>query len=273
MNRLILILVVLSGCELTQHVPYDTSNATARLPVVLVSLPSELNPELNRKHMHERVLQAVTDHPDVRLVAFGEASLGWYWKSFDGTYQRTIAEPLDGTTVTLMKHLAVEHHLFIAFGFAELDGEKLFDSAVVIDDRGEVIAHRRKSNFVPMDEWSGFTRGDQTMTVTTLDGIKTVLLICNDYNDATYQAAVKADPEIKVVLLPQASAGLLPDTVRTHSYAYEGAWLLAPQRLGTEQNERYHGSWALDPNGFMVDDTETSGTDVYVVVATDAVLQ
>lgn len=261
--------LTLLACGGVDHQPYDTRRATKQLPVVLVSQTSDLSPELNRRRMEEHIVEAMAEHPDVRVIAFGEASLGWYFKSLDPTYQRTVAEALDGTTVTLMRRLARERHVVIAFGFAERAEDKIFDAAVIIDDQGEVIAHRRKSNFVPMDESSGFTRGEKVMTTATIDGIKFAFLICNDFNEAAYQAQFKADPEIKVVLLPQASAGLTSATVRNAPYPFEGAWLLAPQRVGKENDERYHGSWLLDPNGYIVAAAEGAEGSLYALVAVE----
>ncbi len=266
---MIFVVVLLAGCGEVEHLPWDTSAATRRLPVVLMSQPADLSPEINRARMHDGIVAAMAEHPDVRLIAFGEASLGWYFKSFDPTYQRTVAEALDGSTVTLMRRLALTHHTAIAFGFAEFADGKLFDAAVIIDAQGEIIAHRRKSNFVPMDESSGFTRGDKTFTTAFIDGIKVAFLICNDFNDVDYQAQFKADPELQVVVLPQASAGLKPEVTNHSPYPFEGAWLLAPQRLGKENGDTYFGSWILDPNGYRVAETHGVEGALYQVLAID----
>lgn len=262
--------VSLLGCGGVEPPPFDASTTADQLPVVLVSLAPDLNPEVNRGRMRERVASVMAAHPETRLITFGETSFGWYFKAGDTTYQRTVAEPLDGTSVTMMRALAKQHHVYLAFGFAELADTKLFDAAVLIDDAGEVIAHHRKSFFVPMDEWSGFTRGEKVLTTARIDGVKVALLICADFNEPSYQAQVKADPEIEVVLLPQASAGLLPSVVRTSPFPYAGAWLLAPQRLGLEGGDRYHGSWIIDPNGHMVAEANGVDEDVTFVLGVNA---
>jgi predicted amidohydrolase len=267
----LLSLLVLAGCGGVEHTPWDTSNATKQLPVVLVSMATDLSPEVNRSHLQQRVEGAVAEHPDVRLIVFGETSLGWYFKSFDPTYQRTVAEPLEGTTVTLMKRLALTHQVAIAFGFSELADGKVFNSAVIIDAQGEVIAHRRKTNFVPMDESSGFTRGEKTVTTAFIDGIKVAFLICNDFNDQDYQAQIRADPEIKLVVLPHASAGLESKATKTAPFPFKGAWMLAAQRVGKENgDDTYHGSWILDPNGYLAADSESAEGFLYQVISVNA---
>ena len=242
---------------------WDTTGATGRLSVALVSMQPNLNADVNRQAMINAVKTAAASQPDLRLVTFGETSLGWYWKAFDPLYQWTVAEPLDGTTVTQMKQLAIEHGVYIAFGFTESDDGKIYDAAVIIDDAGEVVAHRRKSNFVPMDNLSGFTPGRKQLTTAFIDGIKVALLICADYNEESYQEEIANSPDIKAVVLPQASAGLEPDTVRHSPYAYLGRWLIAPQRFGEEAGNTYHGSWLLDPNGYMVSSVSEAGTAFY----------
>jgi predicted amidohydrolase len=254
---------LLAACGGVEHAPFDASGTTDRLPVTLASLLPDLNPEVNRGRMRDRVTSVMEDHPETRLIAFGETAFGWYFKAGDATYQRTVAEPIDGTSVSLMRALARQHHVYLSFGFAELAEGKLYDAAVLIDDAGEIIAHHRKSNFVPMDDASGFTRGEKKLTTAFIDGIKVALLVCADFNELLYQEGVQADPEIEVVLLPQASAGLTTRTVRTSPFPYKGAWLLAPQRLGLENGDRYHGSWIVDPNGAVP--AEANGVDEDVI--------
>jgi predicted amidohydrolase len=182
---------------------------------------------------------------------FGEASLGWYWKGLDGHYQRSIAEPLDGPTVTQVREVARRHRRYVSFGFAELAGADVFNAAVVIDPSGEVVAHHRKTNLVPMDQWSGFTAAPRALTRLTIDGAEAVLLVCADFNEPTLRDDIAKDASIQLVLLPQASAGLDPAVVTRSPYPFPGKWMLAPQRLGTEGLDRFFGGWVVDPNGFV----------------------
>jgi predicted amidohydrolase len=241
-------LVLAAGCG-APNPPWDEARATQHLSVALVSLRPEASADTNRAHILDAIERVTSAHPEVRLIAFGELSLGWYWKGFDADYQRSVAEPLDGPTVTEVRALAQRHHVFIALGFAESADGSIFNSAVVIDDGGALVAHKRKSNFVPMDEAGGFTKGERVVPTFFIDGVKSALLICNDFNDATLRDAITGDPDIGLVVLPQASAGLKPETVERSPYPFGGAWMLAPQRLGWEGLDRYYGGWVVDPNG------------------------
>lgn len=248
MNRILLaVSVTFLACGGALNPTWETTNATQRLPVALVSLPPETSADLNRSRIVDHIELVKAAHPTVRLIVFGELSLGFYWKGFDAAYQRSVAEPLDGPTITQLRALAKQHHTIISLGFAELANDQVFNAAVVIDDAGDIVAHKRKANFVPMDDFGGFTKGERTAPTFMIDGVKAAMLICNDFNDATTRSSITAD--VRLVLLPQASAGLKPETVERSPYPFQGAWMLAPQRLGWEGADRYFGGWVVDPNG------------------------
>lgn len=246
------LLLTAVACGGVEREPFVPGPAAQTLDVVLVSLSPEGVPATNRERMVAALEQVHESHPSARLVVFGEASLGWYWKGLDGQYQRSIAEPLDGPTVTQLRAVARQHHRFVSFGFAELAGDQVFNAAVVIDASGELVAHHRKSHLVPMDEWSGFTAAPRALTRFQLEGVEAVILVCNDFNDEHLRADIAKDASLQLVLLPQSSAGLDPAVVNRSPYPFSGKWMLAPQRMGTEGLDRYFGSWAVDPNGFVV---------------------
>jgi len=105
---------------------------------------------------------------------------------------------------------------------------------------------------VPYDTLSGFTRGERTVTTATIDAVKVAMLICNDFNSLRYQRTIHADSDIKLLLLPHATANLTPDFWECYRYNYKGLWMLSAQRYGDEMRRFYQGSWILDPNGYMV---------------------
>jgi predicted amidohydrolase len=220
--------------------------------------------------MEDYVVQIIDEHPDVRLICFGETTLGWYWKPGEAEeYQRRVAEPIDGTTVTLMRELSQLHSVHISFGFAESDNGKIYNSAVIIDDNGEIIAHRRKSHFVIMDLFSGYTIGEKIVTTAYIDGVKAAFLICNDFNSREYQEQINTDPEIKMLVLPHATANLEPDFWENYQYNFKGLWMLSAQRYGEENSRKYYGSWILDPNGYMVAYSETGPGYFYYQIPVD----
>jgi predicted amidohydrolase len=249
---IVVILLSFTGCPTLQITPYDSSGATDGLPVAMVSMECGLDPEINLDRMISYIEEISTAYPDVRLICFGETTLGWYWKPLEGkSYQESVAEPLNGRSIRAVRDLAAEHGVYISLGFAESDDGKLYNSAVIIDPDGDIIAHRRKSDFVPMDCWSGYTPGPKKITTAYIDDVKTAFLICNDFNNKNYQEEINADPEIQLLLLPHATANLEPDFWKKYQYNYKGLWMLSGQRYGEENSRTYYGSWIIDPNGYM----------------------
>lgn len=169
----------------------------------MVSMECDLSPEANRARMDDYIIQIMSEGPDVRPICFGETMLGWYWKGLSSAaYHKTLAEPNDGAMVTLMKKPALDNNVYISFGFTEEAGENIYNAVIIIDNRDEIIAHRHKSDFVPYDTLSGFTAGEKIVTTAYIDTIKAAFLICNDFNNKKFQEQIKADPEIKLLMLP-----------------------------------------------------------------------
>ena len=59
--------------------------------------------------------------------------------------------------------LAVSLGVYVALGLAEASGDVLYNSQVLLGPTGEVLAVRRKVNFIDLDEESGFTAGDRLL--------------------------------------------------------------------------------------------------------------
>ena len=255
---LLIVLTILTGCPTLDITPYHPSETGETLEVAMVSMECSLDPDINRDRMQAYIVEITGSHPDVELICFGETTLGWYWKPLEGeSYQKSIAEAVTGPSVTLMRDLAREHGVYISLGFAESDDGKLYNSAVIIDGSGDIIAHRRKSHFVPMDCWSGYNAGPKKITTAYIGDVKAAFLICNDFNSKDYQEEIGGDPEIQLLLLPHATANLEPDFWEKWQYNYKGLWMLSAQRYGEENSRMYYGSWILDPNGYMAAYSET----------------
>ncbi len=254
----LVLIITLVGCPTLQITPYDARDSSRFLPVAMVSMECDLDPDVNRERIVNYIRKITAECPDVRLICFGETSLGWYWKPGEAKdYQQSVAEPINGSTVKLIQELAKKHNIYISFGFAESYKDDIYNSAVIINNQGEIIAHRRKSDFVIMDHFSGFTSGPKQITTTYINNVKVAFLICNDFNNKHYQEEITGDPEIQLLLLPHATANLEPDFWESYNYNFKGLWLLSAQRYGKENTRVYYGSWILDPNGYMVAYSET----------------
>jgi predicted amidohydrolase len=74
-----------------------------------------------------------------------------------------IAEPLDGPTTAAWRSLAAQAGGMIAGGFCERDGDRLFNTAVIVDGEGIVVHYRKLHLF--REEKLAFAPGDRGLPV------------------------------------------------------------------------------------------------------------
>jgi deaminated glutathione amidase len=78
---------------------------------------------------------------------------------------RAAAEPLNGPTVAWASALARGHHCWIVAGsFVERDGEQLFNTSVLLDPDGALIAHYRKVHLFDIDVAGATSRESDTFS-------------------------------------------------------------------------------------------------------------
>ena len=96
-------MLLLAACTSVPPARFDASDAWTWLPVAMVSMVSDIDPQVNRERIGRYMELIAAEQPEVRLVCFGEASLGRYWAGAGSAHcHRSIAEPLDGPTVSMV---------------------------------------------------------------------------------------------------------------------------------------------------------------------------
>lgn len=132
-----------------------------------------------------------------RIACFPETSLlGWV-----NPQAHHEAGPIPGPTTDRLAGLARKYDLMVAAGLAEKEGDRLYDSAVLIDRKGAVILRHRKLNIL-----TGLM--DPPYTAGKVEGISAVetehgrigMLICADtFKDELVEAAAKQWPDLLIV--------------------------------------------------------------------------
>jgi predicted amidohydrolase len=117
------------------------------------------------------------------------ASLPEVWPRQGSARQmREAAEPMDGPRVTRLAEVARRHGMWVHGGSVlELDGERVFNTSVLFDRSGELVATYRKIHLfdadppgaVPSRESFLFAAGDEVVTAETEFG-RVGLSICYD---------------------------------------------------------------------------------------------
>jgi N-carbamoylputrescine amidase len=111
----------------------------------------------------------------VKLLALPEGALGGYLLTLDGTAEPPPAFDVDGPEIKRLAQLAGD--LVVTAGYAEADGELIYNSAVCVTGDG-VLGHHRKVH-QPLREDEHYAAGDRFEAFDTPVG-RLGLMICYD---------------------------------------------------------------------------------------------
>ena len=124
----------------------------------------------NVRKIDEQLARCAAD--GVRVVVFPECALTGY---FDDAFMHAItAEQLAGAE----KHLADAcraHNIYAIVGTPYRDGDRLYNSAVVITPQGEILARYHKVQLA--ESWPV---GGEQLLVFKIDGVPASIIICHD---------------------------------------------------------------------------------------------
>lgn len=91
-----------------------------------------------------------------------------------------LAQGIDGEWITRLRQMARAAGCGICLGWAERDGERVFNAATTIGADGAVLAHYRKLQLYGPMEAESFARGDALAPVFQAEGRAAAMLICYD---------------------------------------------------------------------------------------------
>ena len=111
------------------------------------------------------------------LVVFPEAFVTGY--NIGAQRLRALAEPADGPSTQRVADIARAAGLAILVGYAERDGDAVFNSAVLVDRDGSTKANHRKLHLWGALDRDAFAAGD-VLTLADLDGVRVGVLVCYD---------------------------------------------------------------------------------------------
>lgn len=113
------------------------------------------------------------------------------------------AQPRGGPWHQRLAALARSTGCGVVLGYAERDGDRIYNSAIAIDAHGAEIGHYRKVQLFGPREKAIFAPGDAVATF-DLHGIRTGLLICYDVEFAPLVRCL-AEEGAKLILVPTAN--------------------------------------------------------------------
>ncbi|MCI0513633.1 acyltransferase [candidate division KSB1 bacterium] len=93
---------------------------------------------------------------------------------------KALAEPIpDGPTTSVLIQLARDHCVYLVAGLPERDGEKFYNSAILVGPQGFLGSYRKLHLFHTEKKW--FTPGDRPPAVYDIGLAKIGIMICFDW--------------------------------------------------------------------------------------------
>ena len=202
---------------------------------------------------------------DADLIVLPEL---WHVGAFDLKNAKAYAEPFDGPLVARMREAAVKANTTLHMGsFAELVGETRHNTAVLIDQAGDVLATYRKIHLFGWEdgEPSVMTAGESCVVLPTPLGA-TGLATCYDLRfPEMFRRLVDSGAESFLLDSGWPSPRINHWTVLAQARAIENqAWMIACNSAGTHAGVEMGGSSiVVDPRGNVI---AQAGIDEEVLV-------
>jgi len=213
------------------------NNVSNELVVATVALTPDKNPAISGRKMMAFIGNIKETQPNVDLIFFGETILGLY-ESGNKSYHNEIAESIPGATTDSIAKLAKENNVFISFGMVEQSDDKIYNSQVLVNDKGEIINVQRKKNV----RSEGFNPGQESIALVDIRGVRAGIVICYDMRSS--ETISKARNNADVIFLSNAD---YMDKWDKNHFGYQflakqfNAWIVTSNRYGKENNIKWDG--------------------------------
>ena len=175
---------------------------------------------------------------------------GYLFTSYDEL--KNLAEPIgEGITSERLTALARQYHAFIVAGLPERNGERFYNSAVLIGPQGLMGSYRKIHLFDTEKDW--FTPGDRPFEVFDIGLAKVGIMICFDwiFPESARSLALQGADIIchpANLVLPYCQRAMVTRSLEN------GVFSVTANRVGTEARGGLKlsftgGSQILDPKG------------------------
>jgi predicted amidohydrolase len=151
--------------------------------------------EGNFRRIEYALEQAAGQH--AQIAVFPESSiLGW-----ENPDSHRLAEPIPGKDSNRIGILARKYGVMIAIGLDEKEGDKLYDSAILVDKSGKLLWKHRKINVLPWLMTPPYSQGraEDIGVVETQFGKIAVLICADTFSDAFVERLKMLKPDLMLV--------------------------------------------------------------------------
>ena len=207
--------------------------------------------------------QAAAEAADrgARLVIYPELFLTGYNL---GTDLLDLAEPADGPGMQAAAQIAREKDIALLYGYPERAAGGIFNSALLLNGGGKILANCRKTHLYGVEEKRLFEKGDR-LAAANLEGITIGLLICYDveFPEAVRSLTLAGADLIAVpTALMKPFCRIIDTLIPTRAYENQ-VYVAYANRCGSEGKMDYCGrSTVAGPDGIV---TARAGIDAQMI--------
>ena len=209
----------------------------------------QFSPKFKSKNSNLGLIGSAMENIDADIVVLPElATTGYAFESKPELLP--FAEPIPGPTTDRLGQLARTKKLCLVFGMAELDGDSIYNSCVLISKNQQIIKYRKVHLF--KQEKLIFTPGNLGFIVADIEAVKIGLLICFDwlFPEATRTLALRG-----ALLISHPSNLILAfcqPCMRTRAIENR-VFILTANRTGIEREIKFTGkSQIVTPKGELI---------------------
>lgn len=179
----------------------------------------------------EKLFSKIKKNKSLKVIVLPELfSTGYLF--LDKNEVSKLAEEIEGDTYYFLKNLAENYNSIVAGGFLEKEGEKFYNSALIVAPNGNYLLYRKIHLF--KDEKEIFEKGNLGFKIFDYNNLKIGILICFDYifPEAARTLAIKGAEIIchpSNLILPYAPLVTKVRAIENHIF-----WILS-NRVGIEK--------------------------------------
>jgi N-carbamoylputrescine amidase len=167
--------------------------------VVPIAICQILSIDGDREGNFRRIEYALEDaqKAGAQLAAFPESAiLGW-----ENPDAHQMATTIPGADSDRIAALAKKYGMMISIGLDEKDGDKLYDSAILVDKDGKILLKHRKINVLPQLMTPPYSTGrpEDIRTVETRFGRLGVVICADTFIDAYARRVAELKPDLMLV--------------------------------------------------------------------------